>query len=405
MAFCHPPFFGESLSSNPQQNRHVKTCRVAVLGSTGSIGKSTLEVATALPERIQIAALVAHSRWQELAEQCHRFKPRYAVATDPCAVIDRSAFPAATEVLTGHDAIFKVVTSPEVDTVVSAIVGAAGLDGTWAALEAGKRVPLANKETLVVAGPLVTALTKKTGASLLPVDSEHSAIFQALAGHAISEVSKVILTASGGPFRGKSQSELEKVTVEDALKHPTWQMGPKITIDSATLMNKALELIEARWLFDIPIEKLDVIVHPESIIHGMVEFMDGSVMSQMSPPDMRLPIQYALMYPERLPGPTKRMPWQTLSQLHFEQVDNVLFPALKLGIEVAARGGTCGAVLNAANEVAVAAFLAGKIPFIEIARCVRAVLDSHDFDPNPTLSSLMAMDRWARTEGAQWIRK
>ena len=379
--------------------------RIAVLGSTGSVGTSTLDVAAALPDRIQIAALVAHSRWQELAAQCHRFHPRVAVVTDVNAAIDRSAFPSDVELLIGHESVLKVVSAGDVDTVVSAIVGAAGLEGTWAALEAGKRVALANKETLVVAGPLVMALAKKTGAAILPVDSEHSAIFQALAGHSIANVAKVVLTASGGPFRGKSLTDLEAVTIDDALKHPTWQMGPKITVDSATLMNKSLELIEARWLFDLPFEKLDVIVHPESIVHGFVEFVDGSVMAQLSPPDMRLPIQYALLYPERLPGPTRKLNWQTLSQLHFEQADRVSFPALSLGFEAAARGGTCGAVLNAANEVAVASFLAGKIPFVEIARCVRAVLDSHNYDPNPTLTGLLAIDRWARTEGTQWIRK
>ena len=379
--------------------------RIAVLGSTGSVGTSTLDVAAALPDCIQIAALVAHSRWQELAAQCHRFHPRVAVVTDVNAAIDRSAFPSDVELLIGHESVLKVVSAGDVDTVVSAIVGAAGLEGTWAALEAGKRVALANKETLVVAGPLVMALAKKTGAAILPVDSEHSAIFQALAGHSIANVAKVVLTASGGPFRGKSLTDLEAVTIDDALKHPTWQMGPKITVDSATLMNKSLELIEARWLFDLPFEKLDVIVHPESIVHGFVEFVDGSVMAQLSPPDMRLPIQYALLYPERLPGPTRKLNWQTLSQLHFEQADRVSFPALSLGFEAAARGGTCGAVLNAANEVAVASFLAGKIPFVEIARCVRAVLDSHNYDPNPTLTGLLAIDRWARTEGTQWIRK
>jgi 1-deoxy-D-xylulose-5-phosphate reductoisomerase len=378
--------------------------RVAVFGSTGSIGTSTLEVASALKDQIQIAALIAHSRWQLLADQCHQFKPRIAVVTDERCEVDRTAFPAGTELLIGRDKVFDILTAPDVDVVVSAVVGAAGLDGTWAALEAGKTVALANKETLVVAGPLVMALAARTGARLLPVDSEHAAIFQALSGSTLADVAKVVLTASGGPFRGKSKADLESVTPPDALKHPTWQMGPKITIDSATLMNKALELIEARWLFDLPADKLDVIVHPESIVHGFVEFVDGSVLAQLSPPDMRLPIQNALTYPLRLNGPARRLDWRQLSQFRFEMPDRETFPALDLGFEVAAKGGTCGAVLNAANEVAVAKFLDGKMKFSDIARCVRAVLDAHDFDPNPTLAQLKAADARARVEGEKWIR-
>jgi 1-deoxy-D-xylulose-5-phosphate reductoisomerase len=378
--------------------------RVAVFGSTGSIGTSTLDVAAALPDHIQIAALIAHSRWQQLAQQCHRFMPRVAVVTDERADVDRSAFPVKTELLIGRDEVMRVLTAPDVDVVVSAVVGAAGLDGTWAALEAGKTVALANKETLVVAGPLVMALAARTGARLLPVDSEHSAIFQALSGSAITDVTKVVLTASGGPFRGMTKTDLDSVTPADALKHPTWQMGPKITIDSATLMNKALELIEARWLFDVPAGKLEVIVHPESIVHGFVEFADGSVLAQLSPPDMRLPIQNALTYPLRLSGPARRLDWTQLSQFRFERPDRDTFPALDLGFEVAAKGGTCGAVLNAANEVAVAAFLGGKMKFSDIARCVRAVLDAHEYDPSPTLAQLKVADARARAEGEKWIR-
>jgi 1-deoxy-D-xylulose-5-phosphate reductoisomerase len=379
--------------------------RVAVLGSTGSIGTNTLEVCAALPDRLSVVALVAHSRWPQLAEQCQRFKPRVAVVTDPDAAIDRAAFPRETQLLTGRDAAVAVAAAADVDAVVSAVVGAAGLDATWAAVEAGKRVALANKETLVVAGPLVTALAARTGAELMPVDSEHSAIFQALAGAAVSSVSKVVLTASGGPFRGRSAASLESVTVAEALNHPTWKMGPKITVDSATLMNKSLELIEARWLFDLPPETLDVIVHPESVVHGFVEFADGSVVSQLSPPDMKLPIQYALTYPDRLPGPARRLDWKTFSGLRFEPVDYDAFPALSLGFEAAKRGGTCGCVLNAANEIAVAAFLGGKINFPAVARCVRAVLDSHDYDPTPTLDGLKALDRRARAEAERWIQR
>ncbi|HEX4610800.1 MAG TPA: 1-deoxy-D-xylulose-5-phosphate reductoisomerase [Urbifossiella sp.] len=282
--------------------------RVAVLGSTGSIGVSTLDVARHLPDRLQIVGLAAHSNAGQLAEQCREFRPRYAVLCDPAAfqAADRSAFPRETELLGGPDGVVKLAAAAGVDVVVSAVVGAAGLHGTWAALEAGKTVALANKETLVVAGPLIMGLAARRGANLLPVDSEHSAVFQALTGYTAADVTRVVLTGSGGPFRGKTAAELEQATPEQALRHPTWKMGPKITIDSATLMNKALEVIEARWLFDLRADQIDVIVHPESVVHSFVEFADGSVLGQLSPPDMRLPIQYALLYPARRSGWTGR---------------------------------------------------------------------------------------------------
>jgi 1-deoxy-D-xylulose-5-phosphate reductoisomerase len=290
-----------------------------------------------------------------------------------------------------------------VDVVVSAIVGAAGLTGTWAALEAGKTVALANKETLVVAGAQVTRLARERGAVLLPIDSEHSAVFQALAGSRPAEVRRVVLTASGGPFRGRSRADLAGVTAADALRHPTWRMGPKITVDSATLMNKALEVIEARWLFDLRPDQIEVIIHPESVVHSFVEFADGSVLAQLSPPDMRLPIQYALTYPNRVSGPAKRLNWQELAGLHFEPPDHETFPGLQLGYEVARRGGTSGAVLNAANESAVSRFLAGELPFLDIPRVCRAVLHHHDFSADPTLDEVWAADRWARNEVNRWI--
>jgi 1-deoxy-D-xylulose-5-phosphate reductoisomerase len=236
------------------------------------------------------------------------------------------------------------------------------------------------------------------------VDSEHSAIFQALTGHTAADVARVVLTASGGPFRGKRAAELEAVTPQQALQHPTWQMGPKITIDSATLMNKALEVIEARWLFGLQPEQIAVIVHPESVVHSFVEFADGSVLAQLSPPDMRLPIQVALLYPERVGGPAKRLDWTQLSALHFEPADRETFAALDLGFEVARQGGTCGAVLNAANEAAVERFLANDLAFLDIARCCRAILDSHDYEPRPTLERLRALDAWARQEVSRWTR-
>jgi len=287
--------------------------------------------------------------------------------------------------------------------VVSAVVGSAGLLGTWAALEAGKRVALANKESLVVGGPLVTRLAAEHGAKILPVDSEHSAVFQALASGTSSEVRRVVLTASGGPFRTHTAAQLAEVTVEDALAHPTWSMGPKITIDSATLMNKALEVIEARWLFDLAAEQIEVVIHPQSVVHSMVEFRDGSIIAQLGPPDMKLPIQYALTWPERREGVATRLDWSRAWQLDFEPPDLDRFEALRLGQEVARSGGTAGAVLNAANETAVAAFLDRKLRFNQIVPAVRAALDNHDFDPDPSLAELLALDRWARQEVTRWM--
>jgi 1-deoxy-D-xylulose-5-phosphate reductoisomerase len=296
-----------------------------------------------------------------------------------------------------------MVSAPEVDVVVTAIVGAAGLAGTWAALEAGKTVAVANKETLVMAGPLVMELAARKGAKILPVDSEHSAIFQAMSAGNRCEVERVVLTASGGPFRGRTAQELAHVTVDEALCHPTWRMGPKITIDSATLMNKALEVIEARWLFGLAPEQIEVIIHPESMIHSFVEFRDGSVIAQLSPPDMRLPIQYALTYPERLAGPARRLNWAELGAWHFEQPDHETFPAVQLGYEVARRGGTCGAVLNAANEAAVSRFLAGELGILDITRVCRTVLENHHYSARPSLADLASLDRWARQEVNRWI--
>jgi 1-deoxy-D-xylulose-5-phosphate reductoisomerase len=376
-----------------------------VLGATGSVGSNCLEVIDHLGDRLQAVGLSAHTNAETLCEQARRHRPRWLTVTDPAAAraLDRRRLPPETQVLSGPDGIATMVTDPDVDVVLTAIVGAAGLHGTWAALEAGKTVAVANKETLVLAGPLVMDLAKKRGATVLPVDSEHSAVFQALRSGTAAEVERIVLTASGGPFRGKSRAELENVTVEEALQHPTWRMGPKITVDSATLMNKALEIIEARWLFGLDADKIEVILHPESVVHSFVEFVDGSVLAQLSPPDMRLPIQYALTYPERVPGPTRRLAWRELSAFHFAQPDLETFPAVQLGYEVARRGGTCGAVLNAANEEAVRRFLAGELGFLQIPRVCRDVLDNHHFSARPTLAELAAVDRWARQEVVRWI--
>jgi 1-deoxy-D-xylulose-5-phosphate reductoisomerase len=379
---------------------------VVVLGSTGSIGTNCLDVISHLPHRLSAVGLTAHSSWRALFEQAAVHQPRWVAITDPetAAQADRSRLNATTELLRGIEGINRMVSDPEVDVVVTAIVGAAGMMGTWSALEAGKTVAVANKETLVMAGAQIMDLAGRRGARVLPVDSEHSAIFQAIQAGQPGEVERVVLTASGGPFRGRKRGDLADVTPDDALRHPTWRMGPKITIDSATLMNKALEVIEARWLFGLAPEQIEVIIHPESVIHSFVEFTDGSVLAQLSPPDMRLPIQYALTYPERVPGPARRLSWGELGRWTFEQADLETFPALQLGYEVARRGGTCGAVLNAANEEAVGQFLAGELPFLDIPRVCQDVLANHHFSARPDLAALAAADRWARQEVARWIR-
>lgn len=378
--------------------------RIAVLGSTGSIGTSTLEVIAAHPLEMQLTAITAHNSWEQLAQQSKQFNPRWSVLSNSSlrSIIKADSFSGSTEVLFGADQIERVAASDDVDVVICGIVGSAGLKGAWAAVEAGKTVGIANKETLVVAGPLIMALAAQSNATLLPVDSEHNAIFQALQAGNPKEVKRVILTASGGPFRGASPTDLVDVTPEKALAHPTWDMGPKITIDSATMMNKALEIIEAKWLFNLPTEKISVMVHPQSIVHSMVEFVDGSVIAQLSPPDMRLPIQYALTYPNRIEGLNIPMDWSKSFELTFETPDLEAFPALCLGFEVAEKGGTCGAVLNAANEAAVERFLAGELRFCDIAKSCKQILESHQFDPNPNLEDLFQLDDWARKEIKKW---
>jgi 1-deoxy-D-xylulose-5-phosphate reductoisomerase len=383
----------------------VATKNVAVFGSTGSIGTNALEVIAASDGRLKVAALSAHCKLPRLVEQARQFRPRWVVATDETLAreFDWSNLPAGTELMIGGEALVKVAAAPEVDVVLAAIVGSAGLRSTWAALEAKKMVALANKETLVMAGGLVTRLAAERGATILPVDSEHSAIFQALRAGRPEEVRRVVLTASGGPFRELSREELKQVTVDDALAHPTWDMGPKITVDSATMMNKALEIIESRWLFSLDVEQIEVVIHPQSVVHSFVEFVDGSVIAQLGPPDMKLPIQYALDYPQRQPGVAERLDWKKRWRLEFEPADVERCPALALGYECAKSGGTSGAVLNAANEAAVKAFLEGELHFTEIIPACRSVLEAHAFQPNPTLEQLEELDSWARQEVTRWV--
>lgn len=350
---------------------------------------------------MRLHGITAFRNVELLSRQAQEFEPRWAILGDLQADGAAGSF-GDTQFHQGMDHAERLIRETDVDTVVSAIVGAAGLAPTWAAIDAGKRVAVANKESLVVAGPMITKRAQETGAQLLPVDSEHSAIFQALQAGRKQDLRRIILTASGGPFRGWTREQMAEVTPEMALKHPTWEMGPKITIDSATMMNKALEIIEARWLFDIPADQISVVVHPQSWMHSFVEYRDGSVISQMSPPDMRLPIQYALTFPRRMDCPGRDTDWTRPMNLEFQPPDLDAFPALQLGFDAAQRGGTCGAVLNAANETAVERFLGADIRFDQISQLCKDVLYHHDFDPRPTFDSLQTVDVWSRKEAQRW---
>ena len=380
--------------------------RVLLLGSTGSIGENTDRVVQNLAEELELVGLAAHSSWERLLEQIASHHPEAVALVDPEAAGKlRAALENADDkagalprIYEGEEGLVELVRETEADVLVAAISGAAGLPANIAALETGKDLALANKESLVMSGSILTRLARENDRRILPVDSEHSAIFQSLEAGSREEVERVILTASGGPFRQTSAEELEKVTRQDALNHPTWEMGEKITIDSATLMNKALEIIEARWLFDLPPEQIEVVVHPQSIIHSLVEYRDGSTICQLGPPDMRVPIQYALTYPRRLPLPTDQLSLAELGQLTFEPPDTERFPALRLAYEVLEQGGTAATVFNAANEIAVAAFLKEEIPFLGILKVVETCLKQHNVVDNPDLENIFSADEWARLE-------
>ena len=364
--------------------------QLAVLGSTGSIGRQTLEVVRALPHKFHIIGLAGGKNIDLLAEQIREFKPRFVYCQDREA--GSQLVNAECEFLSLED----IARQPQVDTVVMATSGSSGLRPTLAAVKAGKNVALANKESLVMAGEIIINEAKLNAAQILPIDSEHSAIWQCLRGET-QPAAQLILTASGGPFCHYSPAQLNEVTVKHALKHPSWQMGRKVTIDSATLMNKGLEVIEAHWLFNIPFDNIKVLIHPQSIVHSMVEFIDGSIKAQLSYPDMRLPIQYALTYPERLPNPQfPKLDWGIINNLSFEQPDFDTFPCLKLAIEAGRKGGTYPAVVCAADEVAVELFLWQRIKFIDIANLVGQALEQHQAIAHPSLEEIMAADAWAR---------
>jgi 1-deoxy-D-xylulose-5-phosphate reductoisomerase len=372
--------------------------RLAVLGSTGSIGTSTLEVVGAHPDRFQVTALAARANVDLLAEQVRRHAPRFvSVATEASARELRQRLGrTSTEVGWGTEGLLQAASDSGADVVVSAIVGGAGLSPTMGAIAAGKDVALANKESLVMAGHLVTAEAKRRGVRILPVDSEHSAVFQCLGGRDGSQLRRIVLTASGGPFRARPRATFASITPEEALKHPNWAMGKKITIDSATLMNKGLEVIEAHWLFHLPVTQVDVVIHPQSIVHSLVEFVDGSMLAQLGVPDMRVPIQYALTYPERRASAVPRLALESLSGLTFEAVDRERFPCLDLAYEAAQAGGSAPAVLNAANEVAVQRFLSRRIGFDEIPSLIRKALDAHPGRAVSTVEEVLEVDREVR---------
>ena len=381
----------------------MKAVRLAVLGSTGSIGRQTLDVIRSLPGRFNVIALAAGTNITLLEEQVREFRPRFVCAgREADYLMARGSSDglsirwAEMEEMAGH---------PDVDLVIVATAGSAGLGPTLAALRAGKSVALANKEVLVMAGHIITAEARRSRVVLRPIDSEHSAIWQCLWGENHDSIERIVITASGGPFRDTPPHVLSRVTAEEALRHPNWQMGQKITVDSATLLNKGLECIEARWLFDVQLENIDVLLHRESVVHSLVEFRDGSVKAQLGMPDMRLPIQCALTYPERLPGASvPRLDLKLIGTLNFGPPDMKQYPCLGLALEAGRRGGSCPTVLAAADEIAVQHFLAGHIRFTDIARIVSDALNAHDQLSNPSLDEVLHADAWARAYTEDWVK-
>ena len=382
--------------------------KIAILGSTGSIGVNALDVVSKNPEQLEVVALAAGRNLEVLKGQIERFRPKIVSVLDKehagrlKAMFGKASLP---DILWGEEGARSVASAPGADMVLSAIVGAAGLVPTLEAIEAGKDIALANKETLVTAGPLVVERARSRGVRIIPVDSEHSAVFQCIEGNSEKSVGRVILTASGGPFLRASRTELETVRISDALNHPNWKMGRKITIDSATMMNKGLEVIEARWLFGVDYERIDVVIHPQSIVHSLVEFIDGSVLAQMGLPDMRGPISYALFHPERMPGGFPPFDLSKVGRLEFQPPDLERFPCLRLGYEAGRAAGTMPAVMNAANEVAVNAFLEEKIPFQSIARVIEEVMSRHAPADVSSLEAVLEADAQARRQAEEILKK
>jgi len=379
--------------------------RIAILGSTGSIGCSSLKVIEAHPEAYQVTALAAGKNIDLLAEQIRKFRPLVvAVLGDQEAesLKERLGGAQGTRIVSGRQGFIHLATLDEVDTVISAITGAAGLVPTYAAIRAGKNIALANKETMVMAGPLVMEEAKRRGVAVLPVDSEHSAILQCLQGHARDDVRRVILTASGGPFKDFSHEEMEKATPEQALKHPNWNMGPKITVDSATLMNKGLELIEAKWLFELDIHQIHILIHPQSVVHSMVEYRDGSIIAQLGIPDMITPISYALSYPRHVDTPLRALDLEEVGTLCFMKPDTRKFRCLELALRAAEIGDSMPAVLNGANEVAVDLFLKGRIGFLQIPSLIERTMDAHKPFVIDRIEKVMEADAWARERAADF---
>ncbi|MDP3297996.1 MAG: 1-deoxy-D-xylulose-5-phosphate reductoisomerase [Thermodesulfovibrionia bacterium] len=377
--------------------------KICILGSTGSIGRTTLEVVRQFPGKFKVIGIAAKNNINLLESQINTFNPEVVAVYDESAAGELKKKNLPVEILTGEKGLIEVATLGHADMVVSAIVGSAGLMPTFAAVSAGKNIALASKESIVMAGSIIMSEASKKGVSIIPVDSEHSAIFQCLAGRKKDEIRRIILTASGGPFLNKSISELETVTPEAALKHPNWQMGKKITIDSATLMNKGLEVIEAYWLFGVPVEKIKVLLHPQSIVHSMVEFIDGSIMAQMSVPDMKGPISYALSYPDRFEDVLPPLDFSRVKELTFEEPDFVKYRCLSLTYDALKAGGTMPSVLNAANEIAVDAFLNRRILFTEIPDIVSNTMAQHEVSECNTIESIIDASNWARGEAEHLI--
>lgn len=369
---------------------------LVLLGSTGSIGTQTLEIADAYPDRLRVLALAAGSNVHKMEEQIRKYRPLFAVMFEEKAAKDLKERVAdlAVTVLAGMDGLLQIAVLPEADVVLTAVVGMIGIRPTIEAIKAGKDIALANKETLVTAGHIIMPLAKEMGVSILPVDSEHSAIFQSLNGEPKKRLKKILLTASGGPFRGMTREELAGKTVKEALKHPNWSMGRKITIDSATMVNKGLEVMEAGWLFDVNYDQIQVVVHPQSIIHSMVEYVDGAVMAQLGLPDMKLPIQYALFYPDRLPMDTNGIDFFQLGKITFEEPDLETFTGLKLAYDAFKAGGSMPTVFNAANEKAVSLFLQEKIRFLDIAQIIGDAMNEHKVIENPDLEQILETEAW-----------